>query len=178
MSAVFLIGFRGAGKTSLGECLARELGWEFRDLDQEWERDHGEKIESFVQRRGLPAFRETEQVFLQRAELDARDHASPFPLVIATGGGVVDWSASLAIMAESKIPKIWLYLPPEEVWRRLQSDSRRLEVGNLKDFSALERCWRERQPLYAKIATYTVPSQDINEALIQVKTLISKLGAN
>src|ERR1044071_3248167 len=84
---IFLTGFRGAGKTGVGEILARRLGVPFVDLDRHIELRAGMTVREIFAAQGEPAFRRLETEAL-RAEPDA---------VIATGGGapVYEWNAQL-----------------------------------------------------------------------------------
>ncbi|MFQ5701417.1 MAG: shikimate kinase, partial [Acidobacteriota bacterium] len=62
---VFLVGFMGSGKTTVGECLARELGFRFIDLDREIERERGLPIAAIFARQGEEEFRRLEAAALQ-----------------------------------------------------------------------------------------------------------------
>lgn len=77
---IYLIGFMGSGKTTLGRRLARKLGYDFMDLDLELENQSGMSIPDIFRTAGEAGFREMERVQLQATAL--RDN-----LVIATGGG-------------------------------------------------------------------------------------------
>lgn len=157
---IFLIGFRGAGKTTLGLLLAKELGWKFVDLDQEWEECFG-SIQTFVSNYGLEEFRLREASFLR----EWMQRESSDPLVISTGGGVVESYVAFRLLAETASEKIFLDPPVEQLWERLRSDPERLKIGDIKDFSALEALWKKRRPLFQQIATLRVDNQDITQAL-------------
>jgi shikimate kinase len=77
---IYLIGFMGCGKSSLGKRLARRLGYAFYDTDQEIERETGKKIGELFREEGEAAFRERERQMLRMtADLER--------VVVATGGG-------------------------------------------------------------------------------------------
>jgi len=156
----FLIGFRGAGKTTLGERLAKELAWKFVDLDQELEKKCG-PILDFVAQKGLKEFRQWEAKFLK----EWMEKESDQSLLIATGGGVVDGEEAFRLLVETVAEKIFLDPPVEQLWERLRSDSGRLKIGDIKDFSALEALWFKRRPRFQQIATLRVDNQDITQAL-------------
>ena len=69
---IYLVGFMGAGKTSVGQRLAEILGWRFIDLDEEIEKREGEPIRSIFQSQGEARFREIEREELERVSLLAR----------------------------------------------------------------------------------------------------------
>ncbi|HEX2643570.1 MAG TPA: shikimate kinase [Thermoanaerobaculia bacterium] len=79
---VFLTGFMGSGKTTVGRILAERLGIPFVDLDLEIELREGMSVREVFERRGEPAFRHLEQETL-------RATAALPDAVIATGGGTV-----------------------------------------------------------------------------------------
>jgi shikimate kinase len=100
MMRVYLTGFMGAGKTAVGECLARDLGVPFLDLDQEIERHSGTTIPEIFERTGEEGFRTLERRELERT-LDVED------AVIATGGGTVTVPANLELLREAGV-SVWL----------------------------------------------------------------------
>src|SRR5260221_4316703 len=79
---VYLVGFMGAGKTSVGECLARELHYGFADLDREIERDAGRTIAEIFREDGEGVFRPLEARAL-------RFVGARTDLVVGTGGGTL-----------------------------------------------------------------------------------------
>lgn len=104
--AIVLIGFMGAGKSTVGRLLAERLGLRFVDSDAEVERRTGRTIPSFFETGEEEAFRELERAVV--GELTASDEA----LVIATGGG---WGADpdrVRGLPEG-VSSIWLRVAPE-----------------------------------------------------------------
>lgn len=161
--AIYLLGFRGAGKTTLGQNLAAELGWDFFDLDQEWERRQGTTILDFVEEFGLQKFRESEYALLRETASLAG------PVLVATGGGVVEFAPSRAFLLTEEAPKIFLDVDADELWRRLEKHPERRKIGGLSTQEAMEKLLLQRLPYYAKIATYRVGNRDITSALIEIK---------
>ena len=82
MSRLFLIGYRGAGKTTVARLVADELGWAWCDADQVLESRFDKTIRQIFADEGEGGFRDKESLVLE--ELCGRDQ-----LVIATGGGVI-----------------------------------------------------------------------------------------
>lgn len=80
MNKIFLTGFMGAGKTTVGRELARNLRWPFLDLDEEVERERGCTVREIFEREGEPIFRQ-----LERRALEACLHRDR--TVVAVGGG-------------------------------------------------------------------------------------------
>jgi len=116
--AVFLVGFMGAGKTSVGEALAGQLGWRFIDLDQRIEARAGKRIADIFRDSGESEFRRAEKHELQRviAELDGGGGA-----VVALGGGAFVQPETAALLAASAACCVFLDAPVEELWQRAQA---------------------------------------------------------
>ncbi|RZA07340.1 MAG: hypothetical protein EOP11_07950 [Proteobacteria bacterium] len=167
MKAAYLIGFRGAGKSTLGAAVARELNVRFLDLDVILEAKWGEPTPDWILAHGEAAFREEEAGALLEIEqalaLDAR------PTLVALGGGIVEGAASLKILSTSAIPKIYLSVPPGELWARLSANPERLKVGALSSLNELQTLWEKRRPLFEKISTKRVENCDINESISELK---------
>ena len=62
--AVFLVGFMGAGKTSVGRALSRRLGWRFEDLDDRIQAREGRSVSEIFQQSGEAGFRQAERAAL------------------------------------------------------------------------------------------------------------------
>jgi shikimate kinase len=161
---IWVIGFRAAGKTTLGARLARHLGWEFRDLDREFERRYGKPAE-FADRFGIEQFRE-EECGLLRGALSGGDRT-----VIATGGGFVDHAPSREIVANAPGPKWWVDPPVEVLWERLQKDESRIKIGDLSSIEGVRVLLEKRRPFYEKIASFRTNGRDISECLALLEGL-------
>jgi len=109
---VFLIGFMGAGKTTLGSALASQLGWLFIDLDREIELKSGSTISELFALNGEERFRHIEQQVLYDT---VKNHQSG---IIACGGGTPCYKENLAFMKENGFV-IYLEVSPEILYERL-----------------------------------------------------------
>jgi shikimate kinase len=169
--SLWIIGFRGAGKTTLGQWAAPLLGREFLDMDAEWELFYQESIVDFVQREGEARFRAQEEALLRAtsARLDAGEG-----LVVATGGGCVEWPASRKILLASAHPKLYLDLPAELLWARLKDAKERLKIGNLTSIEDMTALLEKRRPFYEKIASSAWKTQDISECLPALERLLEQ----
>ena len=114
--AVILVGFMGAGKTSVGLSLSHRLGWRFQDLDSRIEIRERHSIPEIF-REGEAVFRRAEQAAL--AELLAEMASSP--TVAALGGGTFVQPENLALISSTSIPTVFLDAPVKELWSRCQS---------------------------------------------------------
>jgi shikimate kinase len=92
LAHLFLTGFMGSGKTTVGRALAAALGWGFVDLDAEVEGRAAMTVREIFARLGEPAFRELEHAAL----CEVIDRAGP--AVVATGGGTFTFERNLALV--------------------------------------------------------------------------------
>jgi len=111
---VALVGFMGAGKTSVGQELAGRLSWRFADLDHLIESREGRAIPQIFQQDGEQHFRDLELSVLGET-LAASD--SRF-LVLALGGGAFVVERIRALLRERYVAAVWLDAPAEELFRR------------------------------------------------------------
>lgn len=145
---VFLIGFMGAGKTSVGKSLASRLGYRFVDLD-DWIEDKARMpVSAIFARLGETHFRRLERE--QLAAVSAEDH-----LVVATGGGVPIQAANLAAMRGDGSLVVWLDPSFETIANRMNDaaeDARPL-WASLNEARAL---YEERSAVYEAAADLRV----------------------
>lgn len=121
---IFLIGFMGSGKTTLGRLLADELQTSFIDLDERIERDQGMSVSRIFAEKGEDFFRELEASVLRNIVSGEND------FVMACGGGTPCFHQNMAFMNKEGIP-VWLDTPREVLAERLLSapDQRPLISG-------------------------------------------------
>ena len=137
---IYLVGFMGAGKTSLGRALAERLVWPFEDLDSTIERKEGSGILRIFLEKGEAHFRELERRALAEAA------AQPGRAIIASGGGTFCAPENRAVMQRTGIT-VWIDQPFERIW------SRRDELSELRPLlrgeADFRRLYEERSPLYS-----------------------------
>ena len=138
--AVFLVGFMGSGKTSVGQELARRLNWDFVDLDARIESREGRTIPQIFQESGEPAFRLAESSALA----NLLNESSSQRRVIALGGGAFIQPTNRDLLRRS--PSVFLEAPASELWQRSQSDG--VERPLRGDPEQFARLYAERLPFY------------------------------
>jgi shikimate kinase len=138
---VYLVGFMGAGKTSIGVRLARMLRYSFIDLDQEIEARAGEPIRTIFASRGEPGFRGLESEELRRV-------SSVPGRVVALGGGAFCAGENREIV-RSTGTAVWLDAPLGTLLRRVRGDKRRPLLSSRPE---MERLLASRRPIYAEAA--------------------------
>jgi shikimate kinase len=136
---IYLVGFMGAGKTTLGRALASRLGWRLVDVDAQIEQRERRTVAAIFREAGEAYFRAVERAVVQ--DLLSVRHA-----VVATGGGTfVDPDTRARMLADGTV--VWLDLPFEQVLARLPGDGRRPLAADRTD---LERLYVARGPAYAQ----------------------------
>jgi shikimate kinase len=108
---VFIIGYMGAGKTTLGKLLAEKLNYHFYDLDEMFEISAGYSIVNYFEKFGEAAFRQKERDILFNHLDDART-------VIATGGGTPCYADNMEIMNQKGIT-VFIDTGLETIMKRL-----------------------------------------------------------
>lgn len=110
---VVLVGFMGAGKSTVGRLLARTLGWDFVDLDRVVEETAGSTVAEVIGAQGLERFRELEAEAGRRVLRRRR-------VVVAVGGG---WAAQPGHMnmLDRRSLAVWLKVSPETAVARLRT---------------------------------------------------------
>jgi shikimate kinase len=151
---IYLTGFMGSGKNTVGRILASQLGWPFRDLDSDIETAAGKSISSIFEEDGEEKFRQLETQALHRVVTD--------PAVISTGGGSFifnrDWMLQNGTV-------VYLDVPFEVLTQRITAESSRPLWKNA------EKLFKERSDQY-RMAHFMV---DANRSAAEVATDIRKL---
>jgi shikimate kinase len=139
---VFLTGFMGSGKTTVGRLLSERLELPFIDLDQEIERRAGMTVKEIFQQGGEPLFRRLEHDALAASVAVERE------AVIATGGGTLTFERNLRLLEGSGV-SVWLDPPFSVITERiggLGKDDRPL----FRDESQALALYRSRLPVYRR----------------------------
>ena len=161
MKPVFLIGFMGCGKTTLGEELARQMGVRYIDLDDYIEVSQGMKITEIFDEMGENRFRELETEAL-------RDVTVMADVIIGCGGGTPCHGDNMALMNQAGVT-IWLTTSPERITARLllpDQKTKRPKIAKLPDDAVLFLVEDEleiRAPYYCQ-AQLQFDSTDIETA--------------
>ena len=144
--AVFLIGFMGAGKSSVGRALGELLGLAFEDLDERIERRDGRTVPEIFRESGESEFRRAEHAALKElfSELSAGAEK-----VVALGGGAFAQKHNARLIEAANVSTVFLDTGVEELWRRCreQHGTERPLLGSLESFRSL---YEARRPHYMK----------------------------
>lgn len=163
---LILIGYRGAGKSSVGRLLAERLGWDLISTDAEIVRKAGLPIPDIVQRFGWDHFRNLESAVCR--ELAEKDH-----LIIDTGGGAILRPQNVEnLKATGSL--VWLTVEVRTIIERIGGDTQRPSLTGAKSFTdEVEEVLRERQPKYQAAADHIVATDE--KSLAEVADTIMAL---
>ena len=141
---IALLGVRGAGKSAVGEALAKKLEIPFVELDQQIEEASGLPLSEVFAVHGEAYYRRVEREVLTRLL------ASPSPMVLATGGSIVNDPTNYGLL-RTRCHTIWLRARPEDHWNRVvaQGDQRPM-AENPHAFAELRALLAAREKLYAR----------------------------
>jgi shikimate kinase len=142
---VAIVGYMGCGKTTVGDALARTLGWEFVDLDRAIAKAAGSAVSEIFQVSGEEHFRNLEH----RALLDALDGTPE--RVVACGGGIILRPENRKLLGRAAT--VFLEEELNTLYGRTRGGDRPLRADSLEAF---ERRYTERLPLYEQVADLKV----------------------
>jgi XRE family aerobic/anaerobic benzoate catabolism transcriptional regulator len=146
LPVIALLGLRGAGKTTIGRRLARRLRVPFVELDRRIEQASGLRLAEIFRLHGEGYYRRLERELLARILEEER------PVVLATGGGVVNSPETYALLRQRALT-VWLRARPEDHWSRVvQQGDRRPMEARPQAMAELRRLLADREPLYAQSA--------------------------
>jgi shikimate kinase len=150
--AVFLVGFMGAGKTTVGRALSRRLALPFEDLDDRIQQREGKSIEQIFRESGEAEFRKAETAALREL---LEEMGSSFR-VVALGGGAFVQSGNAALLEDAEVHSVFLDAPVEELLRRCEEEQKERPLRqDPKQFRAL---YEMRRLSYSR-ATVRVETQ-------------------
>ena len=141
---IIFVGPMGAGKTTIGKQLARELGRPFFDSDQVIEQCTGADIPLIFELEGESGFRKREKSAL-------KDLLRRKDIILATGGGAVLDPANRELL-KSRGFVIYLSVPLEQLLRRTAKDRNRPLLQNTDPRKKMQELMEIRDPLYREVA--------------------------
>ena len=155
----------GAGKTTVGRYLAKSLGLDFYDTDQEIEKRTGVRVPTIFEMEGEAGFR--------KREVSMIDELTQLPnIVLATGGGAV-LSADNRQHLASRGHVIYLRASVQDLFLRTRFDRNRPLLQNNNPKAKLEQLFAERDPLYLEVAEYIVDTG--NQPVINIVQQIEEI---
>jgi len=167
---IFLIGFMGSGKTTVGKKLANRLQYAFVDMDQFIQEKEGRTIEELFEKEGEDFFRTLESKYLRSLP------AGPAGLVVATGGGLPCHDENMRYMIENGLT-VYLQLNPGQLYHRLKHAKYKRPLLKDKNEEEVMRYIKqkleERAPYYNQAQlTYDASNLKIPELIERIKEVL------
>ena len=158
---IALIGFMGAGKTSVGRLISEQLGFDYLDTDEMIQSRTSRTIADIFSKDGEPAFRKLEEEIV--AELTALERT-----VISTGGGLPVNSKNLASLKTHALV-VCLWASPEKIWERVRNQTHRPLLNAPDPKGKIRELLAEREPFYRQAdVLLNTDSRPVREVAQQV----------
>ncbi len=162
MKNIYLVGFMGSGKSTVGRILAEKLNLNFVDVDQLIEEEKKMKISDIFKKKGEKYFRELERKRIK--DLSKKEN-----LVISTGGGLGANRENIELMKKTGLV-VWLDVSLDEIIKRCKGDKNRPLLN--QPYESLKRLYDSRKPVYKMahihIKTDNKNPEEIAEEIIDV----------
>ena len=159
---IYLVGFMGTGKTSVGRALAKKKSWNFIDLDELIELKQQRRIVDIFAQDGEPYFRKIEKKFLKQVSTQKK-------FVVACGGGVVLDPDNIKLMKKTGI-LICLRATCEAILKRVSTNTLRPILNVAKPLERIELLLKMRAPYYMQ-AHKTIDTSELS-----VKQVVAKIS--
>lgn len=170
-SGVVLIGYRGAGKSTVGRLLAERLNMPFVDTDKLVVRDVGRSIVEIFEQEGEAGFRRYESEAI--ADLLGK-RAS----VVSVGGGAITVEANMTVLRRLGTI-VWLTAPPEVLYGRIAEDAStrgaRPALTSLVGLDEVKQVLADREPIYRKWADVEISTDEMAIEAV-VERIASRVG--
>lgn len=152
---IFLIGFMGAGKTTVARQLRDDFGMELIEMDEQIEAEQGKKISEIFAEQGEPYFRSLETELLRSLENKGNT-------VVSCGGGVPMREINVELMAKSGAI-VYLSARPETIYVRVKDSHNRPLLEGHMDIPYIDSLMQKRLPAYLA-AAHVIVDTDGKEA--------------
>lgn len=166
MKSIFLCGFMGCGKTTVGRTLAKRTGKEFIDMDKYIEKKENMTVSQIFETNGENYFRDLEHQVC--CELSQKKD-----LIVATGGGALTFKRNVDVLKKNATV-LFISVPLEIIAKRLKNDTTRPLLQRADKEQAMKELYEKRLPLYTEAATVVVDGSVSTKAVVSL--IISTMG--
>ncbi len=160
---LYLIGYRGSGKSTVGRVVAERLDLPFSDSDDAIEAESGMSIKDIFAQKGEPWFRDLEAKVIAELSADREVAADQvgraLSRVVALGGGAVLRESTQEILKATGVC-VWLSGSAEFLYQRIQADQatqlRRPNLSQVGGYDEVVELLRKRTPIYERLSDITI----------------------
>ncbi len=149
--SIVLIGMMGSGKTDVGFCLSKLIGYPLVDSDTEIESKEGSSIPDIFASKGEAYFRQKESDWLNTV-------APTAPMIIATGGGLITLNNAKNLLKNLGWV-VWLHAAPYVLYERLGTSTNRPLFLTKNPLKTLSDLLTSRQPLYTNACDFIINTE-------------------
>jgi len=142
---LYLVGFMGTGKTTVGRAVAARLGYVFVDSDHEIERLQGKTVSAIFAQEGEPVFRRLERDFIEHGHPETSQ-------VVACGGGLIVRDGMLELV-RGKGVVVCLHASVETILERTTRNNNRPLLAVTDPAERIRTLFAEREPIYRRAGT-------------------------
>lgn len=159
---LYLVGFMGAGKSTVANALGRRIGWRTEDVDSRIEARERRTVAQIFAQDGEPYFRQVEKQVV-------RDLLPERNVIVAAGGGTfAEAENRAAMLADGAV--VWLDVPFDQIVKRVPVDGRRPLAADLEQF---EQLYQRRRITYQQAHVRVDASRPVDEV---VERLLEWIG--
>ncbi|HZZ72210.1 MAG TPA: shikimate kinase [Pirellulales bacterium] len=160
--SIFLIGYRGTGKSTVAVHLAERLAWDWVDADAVLETEAGATIAEIFGQHGERGFRDWESAVV------AKLAQQPKTVVALGGGAVLREQNRMALRGRG--PVVWLTADPQTLWERILADgataARRPNLTPHGGVAEIEQLLQDRAPWYQAVADFAIDTVNKSPAAV------------
>lgn len=172
---LYLIGYRGSGKTTVGRLVAAELHWPFVDTDAAIEKSAGTRIREIFDQQGENVFRRLETEAIEKT-LEAKATTNGFQgQVVSLGGGACQKPENRTLI-NSGGKAVWLTGEATTLWSRIASDptsdGQRPNLTGLEGLEEVKQLLEQRLENYAACADYKIDTSELTPQQIASKIVL------
>ncbi|MBP9779061.1 type I 3-dehydroquinate dehydratase [Candidatus Gracilibacteria bacterium] len=165
MKNIVLYGMRGSGKTTIGNLLAKHIGYDFYDLDDHIQNDIGMSVFDFVEANGWDAFRSKEHENL--VSILQKDENK----IISLGGGAITFKNNQDILLKNSDKLIYIECPIEIIYTRIKKDEKdgkkRNSLSGKGLLDELQEIYDIRRECYESYFDISVKNTSTQDACVQ-----------
>lgn len=151
---IYLLGYRGSGKTALGRAVAVKLKRSFLDTDDMIVEREGMRIPDIFEQYGEDYFRDCESRAIEGV-------AKKDNLVVATGGGIIMREKNREMISKSGFC-IYLNADVDTIYKRINGDSNRPALTDKSEKEEIKTLLEKRCPLYTELAEFEIDTSKMN----------------